>query len=126
MFYRFEFVSHLMQNFSKDLKPEQELQKFFRVICRFSPLISATNGRRVPYSAVVEDGARAIDFKLFVSEILSILSRQGFTVKYILFYDIATFNYVAKNNFVEKNNLRKWNMSSYTHMSETIEFCFRK
>ncbi|KAF7684892.1 hypothetical protein CDIK_4359, partial [Cucumispora dikerogammari] len=90
-------------------------------------LISAINGERVLYSVVIDGGAKAQDFKLFIRGLLPILTSFGLREKCILFYDNASIHYAREiEEFVEENDLRRKFLSPYSYMLNPIEFCFGK
>ena len=59
-------------------------------------LISAITGEKVLYSVVIDGGAKAQDFKLFLLGLLSILTSFGLRESCILFYDNAPFTMLEK------------------------------
>ncbi|KAF7685546.1 hypothetical protein CDIK_3706 [Cucumispora dikerogammari] len=90
-------------------------------------LISAINGERVLYSVVIEGGARAQDFKLFLQGLLPILARFGLRDSCRLFYDNASIHHSREiEDFIDKNELHRTFLSPYSYMLNLIEFCFGK
>ncbi|KAF7684819.1 hypothetical protein CDIK_4432 [Cucumispora dikerogammari] len=66
-------------------------------------LISAINGERVLYSVVIDGGARAQDFKLFLWGLLPVLARFGLRNSCRLFYDNASIHHSHEiEDFIKK------------------------
>lgn len=90
-------------------------------------LISAINGEKVLYSVVIDGSARAVDFKLFLGQLLPILEEEGIKNTCTLIYDNASIHHASIiETFLEEQGIEYHYTSPYSYMINPIEFLFGK